>query len=248
MTNPILSIRGISKSFDGIFYLKDISMDLFKGKFHLIAGTNGSGKTLLMKHLNGLISVKKDTIFFNGDSCYKKDQFLLQRVGLVFQNPDTQIIGLTVEEDIRFGLKNLKLPRDEQNIRVEKIMERLQITHLRHRNPHTLSGGEKKRVNIAGVLVMQPEIIILDEPFIGLDFPGVKDILNLITELKAAGETIVLISHDLEKVAAYVDYTYILYRGEVVDRGSMSDVMENVEKWGIRRPIQESIEDMTWLR
>lgn len=248
MSNPILSIKGITKSFDGVTYLNNISMDLYKGKFHLIAGTNGSGKTLLMKHLNGLYPVKKETIFFNGECSYKKEKMLLQKIGLVFQNPDTQIIGLTVEEDIRFGLKNLKIPKQEQISRVESILERLQITHLRDRNPHTLSGGEKKRVNIAGVLVMQPEILILDEPFIGLDYPGVQDILTLITKLKASGETIILISHDLEKVAAYVDHSYILYKGEIVNSGSMSEVIDNVEQWGIRRPKQDRIEDMTWLK
>ncbi|MBN2618338.1 MAG: ABC transporter ATP-binding protein [Spirochaetales bacterium] len=244
----MLTIRNITKTFNGIERLKNVSFNLKKGEFLLIAGSNGSGKTLLMKHINGLYPIKKNTVFLDGEDYYKKDSELKKKIGIVFQNPDTQFVGLTVEDDIKFGLKNLGFKKKEIEERTEEILIKLNISHIRDRNPFTLSGGEKKRVNIAGILVMSPEIIIFDEPFIGLDYPGVIDLTNAILDLKNSGETIILISHDLEKILAYVNRVIVLNNGEIVANDTPENIINIVEQWGIRRPVQDKIEDMTWLK
>jgi biotin transport system ATP-binding protein len=246
--SSLIKTVGISKSFDGVTYLDNISFSINRGDFLLIAGCNGSGKTLLMKHLNGLFPIKKGTLFYMGEDCFKKEREMKSRVGIVFQNPDTQIIGLTVEDDIAFGPSNLGLKRSEIEQRVNSVFRRMSIEHLRGRNPHTLSGGEKKRVTIAGVLAMNPTIIIFDEPFIGLDYPGVIDVTRSLLRLKEEGETVIIITHDLEKIAAYCNGAIILSEGKIVMQGSISNIIDSVEKWGIRRPIQNSISEMTWLK
>lgn len=248
MMSSLLKAIGINKSFDGVVCLNNISLLVMKGDFLLIAGCNGSGKTLLMKHLNGLFPIKKGTLFYNDEDCYKKEREMKRVVGIVFQNPDTQIIGLTVEDDISFGPKNLGLEKSEVGIRVNNVLDRMNINHLRTRNPHSLSGGEKKRVTIAGVLAMNPEIIIFDEPFIGLDYPGVISVTESLLRLKSDGETVIIITHDLEKIAAYCNRGIVLSEGKVVSEGTLPEIIDSVEKWGIRRPIQKKVKDMTWLR
>lgn len=201
-----------------------------------------------MKHLNALYKVKKDTIFFNGEDCYKQDRLMKKRIGIVFQNPDTQVVSLTVLEDVMFGPLNLGIPYKEAERMALDSLRRLNIIELRHRNPYTLSGGELKRVTIAGILVMKPEILVLDEPFIGLDYPGVKSVLEAIVELKQEGETIIIITHDLEKVLKYPDRLIVLNKGAVVYDGKKEDSLDKLETWGIRRPYQTSVGDMTWLK
>lgn len=246
--NNILRIEGITKVFDNKTYLNNISLSINRSDFLVIAGCNGSGKTLLMKHLNGLFPIKRGTIYFNGEDCYKKENIMKSRIGIVFQNPDTQIIGLTVKDDVAFGPKNLGLKKDEIDNIVDKSLKNMSIEHLKDRNPHTLSGGEKKRVTIAGILAMSPEIIIFDEPFIGLDYPGVISVLKSLIKLKDQGETIVLITHDLEKILSHVNRVIIMAAGEIKADGKPAELIDEVEKWGIRRPIQKNISDMTWLR
>lgn len=246
--NNLLKIVGITKSFNGSVCLDNVSFTIHKADFLLIAGSNGSGKTLLMKHLNGLYPIKKGTLFYRGEDCYKKENLMKSRIGIVFQNPDTQIIGLTVADDIGFGPSNLGLNKEEKTKRVNSALKRMSIEHLRDRNPHTLSGGEKKRVTIAGVLAMHPEIIIFDEPFIGLDYPGVIDVTKSLLQLKEEGETVIIITHDLEKIAAYCNRGIILSKGIIVKEGSIPDIIDSVEDWGIRKPVQSNISDMTWLK
>lgn len=248
MNNTLLETVNITKTFNKIPYLNRVSVSINRGEFLIIAGCNGSGKTLLMKHLNGIYPIKKGTIFFNGEDCYKKEKLMKKRIGIIFQNPDTQIIGLTVYDDIAFGPKNLGYSKDKISNTVKRVMENMEITHLRDRNPHTLSGGEKKRVTIAGILAMNPEIIIFDEPFIGLDYPGVISVTKSLIKLKEQGETVVVITHDLEKVLKYSERMIILSKGEVVSQGKAENLLNDLEKWGIRRPVQDSVEEMTWLK
>lgn len=247
MTDVLLYTKNINKSFDGKQYLKNISINIFKGDFLLIAGCNGSGKTLLMKHLNGIYPIKKKTLFFKGNDCYKQEKLMKKRIGIVFQNPDTQIVGLTVRNDIEFGPKNLGYSKEKIEETVNRVINLMEISHLADRNPHTLSGGEKKRVTIAGILAMNPEIIIFDEPFIGLDYPGVISVTKSLIKLKKRGETVVVITHDLEKVLKYSNRVIIMSEGEVVNEGTPENLINDFEKWGIRRPVQKSVKDMSWL-
>lgn len=247
MTNTLLCTKRISKSFNEKQYLKDVSLKIFKGEFLVIAGCNGSGKTLLIKHLNGIYPIKKDTLFFKGQDCYKKEKEMKKRIGIVFQNPDTQIVGLTVRSDIEFGPRNLGYSKQRIDEVVSRVIDVMEISHLADRNPHTLSGGEKKRVTIAGILAMNPEIIIFDEPFIGLDYPGVVSVTKSLIKLREHGETVVVITHDLEKVLKYCNRVIIMSSGEIVNEGSPEELIEDFENWGIRRPVQQKVEDMTWL-
>jgi biotin transport system ATP-binding protein len=245
--NSLLRVNSITKEFSGVKYLNNVSFTLNKGDFFVLAGANGSGKTLLIKHLNGLFPIKKDTIYLNGVDCYKKEGFIRQKIGLVFQNPETQIVSLNVKEDVAFGLFNSGLNKNEIKNRVQGVLEDLEITHLGDRNPFTLSGGELKRVTIAGVLVMEPEIIILDEPFIGLDYPGVIDVIKAILDLQKLNKTIVIITHDLSKILKYTTKIGILNNGELVFIGAPQNSLELLEKNGIRRP-NIPLQDMTWLK
>lgn len=245
--NKLLEVKGITKSFDGVIRLNSISFSIFSGDFLIIAGSNGSGKTLLMKHLNGLYPIKKNRLFFNGEDCYKKENLMKKRIGLIFQNPDNQIVGLTVKSDIAFGPKNLGWSKDKIEETVNNALKHMDIIHLKDRNPHTLSGGEKKKVTIAGVLSMKPDIIVFDEPFIGLDYPGVISVTKSLIKLKEAGFTVIIISHDLEKITAYGNRMIIMSEGEIKLDGKPEDIIDKVENYGIRRPIQKSVEDMTWL-
>ncbi len=245
--NKLLEVKGITKSFDGVVRLNSISFSLYNGDFLIIAGANGSGKTLLMKHLNGLYSIKKSTLFFNGEDCYKKENLMKKRIGLIFQNPDNQIVGLTVKSDIAFGPKNLGWSKSKIEDSVNNSLEHMDIIHLEDRNPHTLSGGEKKKVTIAGVLAMKPDIIVFDEPFIGLDYPGVVSVTKSLIKLKEAGFTVIIISHDLEKITAYGNRMIIMSDGEIKLDGKPEDIIDQVGKYGIRRPIQKSVDEMTWL-
>lgn len=248
MNKPVLEAINITKTFNKKPCLDGVSLDIFKGEFLILAGSNGSGKTLLMKHLNGIYPIKKGTIKFNGEDCYKKDNLMKSRIGIIFQNPETQIVSLTVEEDISFGPLNLGLPKSEVKELTNEVLKKLKIEHLRDRNPHTLSGGEMKRVTIAGVLAMDPHIIIFDEPFIGLDYQGVISVTNALLELHEKGETIVVITHDLEKILKYAQRMVVMESGKVVYNGDPKESLGKLETWGIRRPVQKNIEDMSWIR
>ena len=244
----LIDLVDISIKFDGVYRLNSVNLSIKKGEFLIIAGCNGSGKTLLTKHINGLYPIKKGTLFFKGKDCFKQEKLMKKRVGIVFQNPDNQIVGLTVKDDIEFGPKNLGFIGENLTKTVNSALKTVEIEHLKHRNPHTLSGGEKKRVTIAGVLAMSPELIIFDEPFIGLDYPGVISVTKSIRKLIEMGETIVIITHDLEKILAYANRVVVMSEGSITDSGTPAKIIDNVEKWGIRRPIQKTIEDMTWLK
>lgn len=246
-SNTLLQVKNITKEFNGTPCLNRVSFSLEKGELLLIAGANGSGKTLLIKHLNGLYKVKKETLFLKGVDQFKKNNNLKKNIGIVFQNPETQIVSLTVLEDIMFGPLNLGISYEEAKELALTALDRLDIRHLKNRSPYTLSGGELKRVTIAGILVMKPEIIVLDEPFIGLDYPGVKSVIEAIIRLQKSGETIIIITHDLEKVLKYPNRVIIMEKGCIKFNGKPEEALTNLEKYGIRRPSQKSIEEMTWL-
>ena len=156
----------------------------------------------------------------------------------------------TVKSDIAFGPENLKWSRDKINSATGEIIRELGLQDLINRRPHTLSGGEKRRAALAAVLIMEPEVIVLDEPFTGLDYPGVRDILKDIVTLNTKGRTIILISHDLEKVLAHCTQLVILNKGVVRAAGHPSQLLEQLEEHGIRRPWgpERPLESMTWLK
>ena len=154
----------------GIF---DICLTVYRDDFIVLAGKNGCGKTTLIRHFNGLLMPDSGRVLFNGQDIQKDLTFARKKIGMVFQDPDTQIVADTVFDETAFGPENLNICREEIHDKVDKVLTLLGLDHLRDRNPATLSGGEKRRLAIAGILVMEPDLIIFDEPFANLDYPSV---------------------------------------------------------------------------
>ena len=252
MTKEIIfSIRGLRKKFsNNIEALAGIDLDIIAGECLLIAGANGSGKTLLMKILVGLAAPTEGEILFWEKPVAQCKDAIRRSVGLVYQDPDAQILGETVEEDIRFGPENLKLPEEEIKSRLEKTLASLDLAEKRDFSTRHLSGGEKRRLAAAGVLAMGCETIIMDEPFANLDWPGVVQVLTIISFLKKSGRTIIILTHELEKVLAFADRLVILADGKIKDSGVPEAVLDRLDPaWGVRDPRKSyrNVGDCTWL-
>ncbi len=168
-------------------------------------------------------------------------------MGLVFQDADAQIVGQTVARDTAFGPENLRLPRVEITRRVDEALEATGLVGFNDRRPHTLSGGEKRRLAVAGVIAMKPDVLVLDEPFTGLDWPGSSGLLAVLENLHSAGTTILLITHDLDKVLAHADTLVLMESGRIVGEGPPVDLIERVEEFGIKRPAGP-VSTMSWRK
>ena len=201
--------------------LDDVSLEIPDGQFIGIIGHTGSGKSTLVQHLNGLIKCTSGTICFNGQNIDEKgfDKKLLRsKVGLVFQYPEHQLFEIDVFSDVCFGPKNLGLPQEEIEARAKEALQSVGLSEEFYKqSPFELSGGQKRRVAIAGVLAMKPQILILDEPTAGLDPQGRTEILELIKEMQTkTGMTILLVSHSMDDVAEYVDRIIVMNHGKVM--------------------------------
>jgi biotin transport system ATP-binding protein len=246
----ILETRQLTHIFpNGTLAIDDINLTIAAGEFVIIAGANGSGKTVLTRHLNGLLLPTKGQVLLNGVPITQDLTHTRKNIGLVFQNSDSQIVGQTVAEDTAFGPENLKLPRREVEGRVQESLEAVGLSDLAHHQPHTLSGGQKRRLAIAGVLAMRPKIIIFDEPFSGLDYPGGLLVLQQIVSLHKQGHTIILVMHELEKALAHANRLIIMEKGRIMKDGNPVELIGEVELFGIKRPYGENrrVETMTWL-
>ncbi|MCL2865890.1 MAG: energy-coupling factor ABC transporter ATP-binding protein [Lachnospiraceae bacterium] len=247
---PTLETKNLTHIFpDGTIAIQNISLQVKPGEFLIIAGANGSGKTVLIRHLNGLFTPTKGTVLLDGKAITANIVEARKKIGLVFQDSDSQIVGQTVAEDVAFGPENLKLPPHEIDTITKRVLEITNLTALSTQNPHVLSGGQKRKLAIAGVLAMRPEIILFDEPFTGLDYPGVISILKQIINLHKTGHTIILVTHELEKVLAHADRLAILHKGQLMEIGTPKEVILHSKHYGIRMPLKnnEEIHLMTWL-
>lgn len=201
--------------------IKDINLTINKGEFIGLIGHTGSGKSTLIQHMNGLMKATSGNIYFNGEDIYApnyKLRDIRSRVGLVFQYPEHQLFETTIFKDVNFGPKNLGLDKLEADLRTFEALKMVGIgEELLDASPFELSGGQKRRVAIAGILAMKPEILILDEPTAGLDPKGRDDILEQIAKLhEESGITIILVSHSMEDVANYVDRILVMNQGQLV--------------------------------
>lgn len=234
MKEIVLSAKDIRYKYsDGTEALKGVSLKIHKGETVAILGGNGAGKSTLFKCFNGILRITSGELVHKDKMIQYTNTALsaLRRaVGLVFQDSDSQLFSASVYQDVSFGGMNLKLPVEEIRRRVDNALERTGITHLKERPTHSLSFGEKKRVAIAGVLVMEPEIIVLDEPTAGLDPKGVIEIMELLKETqKELGIAIVLSTHDIDIVSLYCDYVYVLEKGGLKLEGTPKEVFMKSE-------------------
>lgn len=201
--------------------LQDICLTINDGDFIGLIGHTGSGKSTLVQHLNGLLKASKGDILFNGQDIYDKDYSLKElrsKVGLVFQYPEHQLFETTVFEDVCFGPKNLGLSKSEVELRAYQALKQVGLPdEFFYQSPFDLSGGQKRRVAIAGVLAMKPEVLVLDEPTAGLDPKGRDEILDQVKKLREeSGITVVLVSHSMEDVANYVNRIVVMNRGQIM--------------------------------
>ena len=205
-----------------------ISLSIEKGEFVCILGHNGSGKSTLAKLLVGLLEARKGSILIDGEELTEASvDNIRKKIGIVFQNPDNQFVGITVRDDIAFGLENRCVPKDEMLRLIDEFSEKVRMKEFLDRNPEELSGGEKQRVAIAGVLAMNPEIIIFDEATSMLDPKGVAEVMEVIDHLKSK-KTIISITHNLNE-AIKADKVIIMNEGKVVLTGTPSDVFKNMD-------------------
>lgn len=248
MTNIQLSTENLSFTYpDGTQALKNINIEIEKGEKVAIIGPNGAGKSTLFSHFNGLteptsgcVKIEDKPISFEKDELLK----VRQKVGIVFQDPNDQLFAPTVKEDIAFGPMNLGLSYDEVEKRVEDALKMVDMGNYEDKTPHHLSGGQQKRIAIAGIIAMKPELMILDEPTAGLDPDGVEKVLNIMNQLNEEGMTLIISSHDIDMISKYADKIFVLYNGEIIESGNKNKIfsdMELLKKAHLRTPITTEI-------
>ncbi|MEW6377848.1 MAG: ABC transporter ATP-binding protein [Thermodesulfobacteriota bacterium] len=234
---------------DGTRALKGIDLTITEGEFLLICGPNGSGKTTFVRLISGLLKPTAGSIQVNGLDPVHASREVRRLVGMVFQDPDSQIVGETVREDVAFGPENLGLSHEEINERVDWALRVMELEDLSEKPCYLLSGGEKRRLSIAGVLAMKPRIILFDEPFSHLDYPGTREVLRHMVHLHREGHTLLVTTHDVEKVIAHVDRVVILHAGELQGAGPSEELVMKLSRFGIRPPCYALLgrEKTSWL-
>jgi biotin transport system ATP-binding protein len=251
MAEAVLRAEGLGHRFpDGAWAFRGIDYELYSGEISLLAGRNGAGKTLFAKHLAGLLEPSEGSVYIGGESLIEMKGSVASRVGYVFQDARLQAVGEKVFDDALFGPTNLGLPRAEARKRAEEALSSCGLADKAALFVHSLSGGELRRLAIAGVLAMGPEVLILDEPFANLDPSGVGEILSLIRRIAAEGVAILLVTHEIEKVLALASSFAIMDSGRIVLRGMPAEVLSRgIESYGLRDPFRPShrVEDLLWL-
>lgn len=230
MTQPVISIKNIHFNYqdqDTREALSDVSLDVYEGEWLAIIGHNGSGKSTLAKMMNGLLEASSGEIYIDGQLLTEDTVYEARRkVGMVFQNPDNQFVGTTVEDDIAFGLENIGMPRDEMVRKINTSLEMVRMTKFKEKEPARLSGGQKQRVAIAGMIALAPKVVILDEATSMLDPQGRFEVISTIQQLhKNKGITVISITHDLDE-AAQADRVLLMEGGKVNRIGKPSEIFE----------------------
>lgn len=216
----------------------DVSFSVESGSLTVIGGANGSGKSVLMNIISALMKQSSGTVT------------VCSKPGLVFQDAATQILGETPREDVMVGVRNCKIPKKDRAAVTEDALRAVSLLEKADFPAEFLSGGEKRRLAVASILAMKREIIIFDEPYANLDYPGVKDVNKLITSLHSQGKTILLLTHEIEKCLAMAQHFVILQNGKIVFDGSPEDALStDLSQWGIKNPLgaYHSLSDLVWL-
>lgn len=240
---PFLKVENLSLRLENKSILREISFTLDKGETLLIAGRNGSGKSMLLKALKGLEKSKGD-ICLDGEILTKtKDR--MRSFSIVFQDTELQIVGTTLYKDVLFGLENLEM--DNIEARANEALKEFGLYKIKDRNPDELSGGEKRKLSIASLMATEPKILLMDEPFANLDWPSSKTLIKAIERLKEKKATIIIVSHEADRILSLTDRTLILKNGEKVWEGASKDSLDELRKNDIYIPENSRFEDLKWL-
>jgi len=231
----LFEVDHLTYRYEGVTAIDDLSLGIPEGRVALL-GANGSGKSTLLRLLDGLIFGQSGAILFRGDDVSEEhmldDAFALpfrRTVGMVFQNPDVQLFNPTVFDEVAFGPLQLRWPKQEVRDRVDEILERLRIGHLKNRIPQRLSGGEKKRVALASVLVLDPGVLLLDEPTAALDPRCQSEVIDLMVEWGGGSKSVITATHDLGDLEEIADHCYVLDAGKLVAEGSPREILADTD-------------------
>jgi len=232
VTNNIFEVRNVTYLYNDITALNNLSLSIKQNQRVAILGANGSGKSTLLRLLDALYFPDKGTISAFGENLteesFQDEEFAFRfrrRVALVFQNPDVQLFNPTVFDEVAFGPLQLRLSKDEIRRRVAETLEMMEIAHLKDRSPHRLSGGEKKRVALASVLILEPEVLLLDEPTAALDPKSQGRVVDFLVGWGGAAKTVVTATHDLDIVEDIADYCFVFQNGRVVGEGTPAQIL-----------------------
>lgn len=231
---------------DSVRAVNDVSLDIQQGQVTAVLGRNGSGKSTMAKLMNGLLLPSKGVVTVDGMSTAEEENIweIRSRIGMIFQNPDNQIVGTTVEEDVAFGPENLGVPYEELHRRVDQALAQVGMTEYAKSAPNNLSGGQKQRVSIAGILAMHTNCIVMDESTAMLDPAGRRDILDLVMSLnREQGITVIMITHFMDE-AAMADHVVVMGDGRILDSGTPGEIFshrELIEEAGLELPPANSI-------
>jgi cobalt/nickel transport system ATP-binding protein len=232
MLVPVFDVREVTFRYNQVTALDGLSLAIEPGKRVALLGANGSGKSTLLRMMDGLVFPEKGSVAFCGDGLTEErlqsPEFahgFRRRVGLVFQNPDTQLFSPTVFDEVAFGPLQLQWPKEKVHSQVEQMLEMMKITHLRNRSPHHLSTGEKKHVTLASVLVLDPEVLLLDEPTAALDPQSASQMIDFLIGLRGGPKTVVTTTHDLDIVEDVADHCVVFQSGRVVAEGAPANIL-----------------------
>lgn len=245
-----LAVEGLGHRFaDGTWGLQDVSLCWNPGELTVLAGPNGAGKTLLMRHLVGLVDPTQGRVLLDGAPIGGQLPQARRRVGLVFQDSSAQIVGLTVAEEVAFGPRNFGWDRVRVDAAVASALRAVGLESRGHEVCARLSGGERRRLAIAGILACRPDYLVLDEPFTGLDLPAVRSVLGTLLSLHAQGCCVLVLTHELDKCLAHAGRLILMNAGRVLADASPADLWDQIPQAQTHRPPggPERLAQMTWL-
>lgn len=241
-----LQIENLSLSLNGNTILDDISLTLKRGAFAALCGRNGAGKSQFLRCIKGLRKPEGGRILIDGEESDAKTR--MKKIAIVFQNAEMQIVSQSVEKDVAFGPENMGLEKEEVERRVEAALSAMGLKDKAKQRPQTLSGGELRKCAIAGILAMEPDVILLDEPFANLDYPSTLTVIRALITLHEKGYSLLVVSHEAEKFLAHTDTLFIMDKGRVIEAGESSVLFSKLSSYDIYIPANASFEELSWLR
>jgi len=249
MQKPILTVRDLYYSYgNGDAALNGVSVDIYEGEKIAVIGSNGSGKSTFFLNANGVLKADQGEISYQGIVINKKNlKELRKNIGIVFQDADSQIIASTVMAEVGFGPMNLKLPKEEVIERVEESLAYMNISDFKNRPPHYLSGGEKKRVTIADIIAMKPDIIIFDEPTAALDPLNAEMLEDVLAKLGSEGKTMLISTHDVDFAYRWAERAIVFAQGKIIADGTPLEIFQNrevLEQANLKRPTMLEVYEM----